>query len=129
VDHADELARLENALAQAVQERDMAFLEAHIGPEFTLTTGRPGAEVRSRSEWLQLTRDEYVVESFEFDDLIVQDYGDAAVVRSRYRQTGSMGGADRTGAYLMTDVWVRRDDRWQLVARHITPLAPDRPNH
>jgi ketosteroid isomerase-like protein len=119
----DDLIRLANELAQAVQSRDMEFLEAHLGEEFTLTTGRPGAEVRSRSEWLAVTRDEYIVDSFEFDDLTVQDYGDVALVRSRYSQMGSMGEQNRTGSYLMSDVWVRRDGRWQLVARHITPLA------
>jgi ketosteroid isomerase-like protein len=119
----EHLSRLEHDFADAVRRRDLDFLEAHLGEEFTLTTGRPGAEVRSRAEWLRVTRDDYVVRSFEFDDLTVQAYGDAAVVRSRYRQAGSMAGQDRTGTYLMTDVWVRRDERWQLVARHITPLV------
>jgi hypothetical protein len=120
---ADELPSLERELAEAVKARDIPLLERHLGQEFTLTTGRPGAEVRSRSEWLDVTRDDYVVDSFDFDDLVVQAYGDFAVVRSRYRQAGSMAAQDRSGAYLMTDAWVRRDERWQLVARHITPLA------
>ena len=123
--HADEeLAHLEIALMQAVQRRDMAYLERTLGERYTLTTGRPGAEVRSRDEWLEITRTRYVIESFSFDWLHVDHYGDSAVVRSRYRQRGRMDDTDRTQMYLMTDVWVRvRDTGWQLVSRHISPLA------
>jgi len=100
----------------------MAFLERLLGEEFTLTTGRAGFEVASRQEWLDVTRDRYVVESFEYLDFRVHVYGHVAVVRSRYRQKGSMDGNERSTTYLMTDVWVRRAGRWQAVSRHITPL-------
>jgi hypothetical protein len=98
----------------------MAFLEALLAPEFTLTTGRPGAEVRTREEYLAVTRDEYEVDSWAFDDVVVQHYGRFAVVRSRYRQSGRMGGEAREGSYLMTDALVKQGGRWRAVARHIT---------
>jgi ketosteroid isomerase-like protein len=118
-----DLAALEDAFMRAVQGRDMDFLERSLGEEFTLTTGRPGAEVRSRAEWLEITRGSYVIESFEFEELDARVYGEAALVRSRYSQRGRMGEADRSTTYLMTDVWVQRDRRWQLVTRHITDLS------
>jgi Domain of unknown function (DUF4440) len=62
------------------------------------------------------------VEEFGFDELEVIDLGPVGVVRSRYRQRGSMDGADRTQAFLMTDVWAERDGRVQLVTRHVSPL-------
>jgi ketosteroid isomerase-like protein len=100
----------------------MERLERLLGEEFTLTTGRPGNEVRSRSEYIDVTRDLYVIESFEFEELDVHVYGHVALVRSRYRQTGSLAGEDRSQAFLMTDVWVRRAGRWQAVTRHVSPL-------
>ncbi len=121
---SDELIRLQHEWAAAVQRRDMDFLERLLGEEFTLTTGRKGVEVRTRQEWLDITRDRYEVDSWEYEEMDVRVYGDAAVVRSRYRQTGRMDGADRALTYLMTDVWVRRDGRWQAVTRHISPLEP-----
>jgi ketosteroid isomerase-like protein len=118
-----ELVELERAWMEAVRERDLDFLEGLLAGEFTLTTGRPGAEVRSRREWLQVTRVEYAIDEFEFEELAVQVHADAAVVRSRYRQTGSMGGQDRTATYLMTDVFVRGGDHgWLALARHVSPL-------
>ena len=107
---------------EAVRARDRATLERLLAAEFTLTTGRPGAEVRSRSEYLAVTEEHYVVESFSFDELDVLVHGEGAVVRSRYRQVGRMGEQDRSQPFLMTDVWFRRDGRWQAVARHVTPL-------
>jgi ketosteroid isomerase-like protein len=121
-----ELESLEREFMRAVQRRDVAWLSDRLGDEFTLTTGRPGHEVRSREEWLRVTGEEYEIDSFSFDELEVLDYGDAAVVRSRYRQRARMGGEDRSESYLMTDVWVRREERWRLVTRHISPLGPRR---
>jgi ketosteroid isomerase-like protein len=117
------LTQLEHQWFAAVMERDLDRLERLLGEEFTLTTGRPGNEIRTRQEYLDVTRDRYAIESFEFEQLEVLPYGHVAVVRSRYRQAGSMDGEDRSQAFLMTDVWVRRGGRWQAVTRHVSPLA------
>jgi ketosteroid isomerase-like protein len=118
------LRRLEDGLMRAVKKRDVARLDRMLGENFVLTTGRAGAEIRSRQKWLAVTRERYRIEGFEFEWVRVEAYGDAAVVRSRYRQEAEMGGKDRTGAYLMTGVWVRRGSTWSLVTRHITPTTP-----
>ena len=108
---------------EAVRDRELEWLEQHLGDEFTLTTGRAGAPVRSRAEWLEITRSSYVIEDFAFEDVEVLDFGGVGVVRSRYRQRGSMAGDDRSQTFLMTDVWVERDGRAQLVTRHVSPLS------
>jgi ketosteroid isomerase-like protein len=120
---ARQIERLEQRWMEAVRDRDMAFLEELLGEEFTLTTGRPGAPVRGREEWLAITRDRYAIEEFEFERLEVLPYGHVAVARSRYRQAASMDGEDRTQTFLMTDVFVRRKGRWTAVTRHVSPLA------
>jgi ketosteroid isomerase-like protein len=107
---------------EAVRDRDVDWLDAHLADRFTLTTGRPGAPVRGRAEWLGVTRDRYAIEEFAFEELEVVDLGEAGVVRSRYRQRGSLDGEDRTQTFLMTDVWVERDGGAQLVTRHVSPL-------
>jgi hypothetical protein len=74
-DDDQELVRLENDWMRAVQARDMHFLDDLLGEEFALTTGRPGAEIRGRQEWLANTRERYIVEAFEFESLAVHVYG------------------------------------------------------
>jgi len=48
----EELPRLEVEFMEAVKRRDVPKLERILGDSFVLTTGRPGAEVRPRREWL-----------------------------------------------------------------------------
>ena len=120
----DAIAALTRELQAAVAARDVQALERLLGPEFTLTTGRPGNEVRGRAEYLEITATRYAIDEFAFEELEVLELGaDAAVVRSRYVQRGSMDGADRSQPFLMTDVWARRPAGWQLVTRHVSPLA------
>ena len=117
------MMQLEHSWMEAVRRRDMAFLESLLADEFSLTTGRPGHETRSRKEWLEVTRSSYEIDSFAFESTEVLAYGDFAVVRSRYRQVGRMDDQDRTSAYLMTDVFVKKEGRWRAVTRHISPVG------
>jgi hypothetical protein len=117
-----DLEELSVRFMEAVRDRKVQWLEQHLGEEFTLTTGRAGAPVRSRAEWLEITRSSYVIEDFSFEEVEVLDLGSVGVGRSRYRQNGSMAGDDRSQTFLMTDVWVERDGRVQLVTRHVSPL-------
>ncbi|MDQ3939999.1 MAG: nuclear transport factor 2 family protein, partial [Actinomycetota bacterium] len=121
-DPAEQIATLQRLWAEAVRSRDIEALDELLGAEFTLTTGRPAAPVRSRRDYLDITRDRYFVESFEYEEMEVLVYETAALVRSRYRQRGSMDGEPRDAVYLMTDVWVARDGRWQAVTRHVSPI-------
>lgn len=118
-----EIEELLQRWAHAVEHREMAFLEALLAPEFTLTTGRAEAPVRTREQYLAVTRDEYEVDSWAFDEIVVQHYGRFAVARSRYRQTGRMGEERRDGEYLMTDALVKQGGRWRAVARHSSALG------
>ena len=118
----DDLAALSARFMEAVRDRELPFLEYHLGEEFTLTTGRAAAPVRGRAEWLQVTASRYEIEEFAFEELDAHEYGPVGLVRSRYRQTGAMDDERRDTVYLMTDVWVERDGRAQLVTRHVSPL-------
>jgi hypothetical protein len=118
----DEALALERRFQAAVAGRDLVVLEELLAPEFTLTTGRAAAPVRTRAEYLAITAASYVIDGWEFEELDVVPLGDAAVVRARYRQRGSMEGADRTGVFLLTDVWAERAGRPQLVTRHSSAL-------
>jgi ketosteroid isomerase-like protein len=121
----EEVLGLTPRFMRAVQERDMALLEELLGDDFTLTTGRPGAEVRSREQWLWTTGRHYRIYEFSFDELVAQRYGDCAVVRSRYRQKGVMGHSPRNSVFRMTDVWILHPEGWQLHVRHAQPIEGD----
>jgi ketosteroid isomerase-like protein len=124
-DNYDEIEGLTWRFMRAVQERDMDLLEELLSDDFTLTTGRPGAEVRTRAQWLRNTERHYRIFEFSFDELIVQRYSDCAAVRSRYRQNGVMGHSPRNSVFRMTDLWVLHREGWKLHVRHAQPIEGD----
>ncbi len=120
---SDEIRRVEDEWQIAVRDRDIAALDRLLAPEFTLTTGRPDAPVRTRAEYLRITAEMYVISTFSFEEIDVAELAnDAALVRARYRQTGSMAGEDRSQTFLLSDVFARRGARWVAVARHSSGL-------
>ena len=121
---AREIARLANAWMAAGTARDAAALERLMGEEFRLASGR-GVFV-DRAEWLRMAFEEIEVESFAYSDVSVRAYGDVAVMQSRWRQRARLRGEDWSGEGLLTDVWVRRDGRWQVVARHSSLVSNPR---
>jgi uncharacterized protein (TIGR02246 family) len=60
-------------------------------------------------------------------DVVVRVYGDSAVVIKRRKQVATVGGRTRPGDVRMTNVWVKRQGRWQEVFVQVTPIIPDSP--
>jgi ketosteroid isomerase-like protein len=121
---ADErqLLELQVAWMDAWKRQDREALEEILAPEFALTSARTDQLV-GRAEWLGML-DRVRGDSFEYSDLRVDVFGDAAVVRSRMTQAATVDGRPWDGTFVLTDVWIRRWDRWQVVARHSsTPPA------
>jgi hypothetical protein len=96
----------------------MDKLERIVGQEYTLAANNfPGGRTRlSRQEWMA-TVPAYEVHSYEIADVVVHDYEDAAVVLADLELRATVRGEDRSGNFAVTDVWVRRDGRWQVMAR------------
>ncbi len=112
-----ELVGLSNELVRAVQERNSERLETLLAREFTLL-GAAGE--LDRDELLAAASGRYAIEEFCYEEVDTEVYGDTAVVVSRYRQTATLDGRDVSARLHVTDVWVRREGRWQIVRRHAT---------
>ncbi len=112
-----ELVRLSHEWMEAVQRHDVARLEQLLARDFKLV-GRVGE--MSREEWLANAAGPYEIDEFSYDEIDVQLFGDTAVLHSRYRQKARLGDDDLSLPLVVTDVWVRRDGRWQVAHRHAT---------
>ncbi len=110
----EEWAALYHRWMQAVKEKDMQTLDGILGAEYIYTASGQGKF--SREGWLRAVL-VYDIESFSYPAIDVREYGDVAVGIVEYRQEAMYQGTRRSGLFLITDVWVRRDDRWQVVAR------------
>ena len=63
------------------------------------------------------------IESGSVDDLNIRTFGDVAIVTGRSVLAGSYQGERASVVQRFTDVFVRRDGRWQAVASQGTQVA------
>lgn len=103
------------AWSEAIRRRDVEAADRILGAEYSLMA--PGLGEMPRAQWLAGLPD-YIVHAYAFTDVKVNVYGETAVMRSRYSQSATVFGKDRSGEMLVTDVWVKRAGGWQVVARH-----------
>jgi len=109
---------LEQQWMDAVVKRDQAALDRIMGDEFTLASAFSTGERTSKAQFLKNVLQSVKGQEFTFHDSHTDLYGDVAVFKSRVKSKYTFDQDDRTGDYLVTDVWIKRDGRWQVVSRH-----------
>jgi ketosteroid isomerase-like protein len=114
-----ELTRLEHAWSTAVVQRDSAFLESLYADEY-VSIDEFGVARNKAEDLAVVTTGDWRLLSFELTGLRFHVYRDVAVVHGLNAQTGTYHGRDANGAYRFTDVFVRRQGRWQCVSTHVT---------
>jgi len=102
----------------AWKAKDSAKLESILAPDFRLVFTAPTMKVMPRSKWMPLSLHGYDCEWFKYLEFDIRVYGNTAVVQSEYEQKAILNGTDRSGKFLLTDVWVKNKGRWQVVHRH-----------
>jgi ketosteroid isomerase-like protein len=113
------IVRLENDWVTAIEKKDAATLDRLIAEDFAGTS--PTAHTYTKTNAIDdLKNAKYVVEAMTLDDVSVNVYGNVAVAFTSQEEKSQYAGADTSGHYHFTDVWVKKDGRWQAVASHGT---------
>jgi len=119
---AQELERIEQRLVATWKANDCSGWGAMLAPDWSVIhiTGA----VITKAEALKMCEaPRQIGEDHKIDDLSVRAFGDAAVVTGR--TTVTLGGVNPgTLTLRFTDVFVRREGRWKVVASHATRLGP-----
>jgi ketosteroid isomerase-like protein len=122
-DLTDVISDIEQQIAKAWVNHDRATIEAILAPEWSVTdtTG----QVLTKEQVLQETfgSTDRSIQAMVIDEVRVRTFGDTAVATGRTRATGSYRGTSASVVLRFTDVFVRRDGRWQVVASHGTAVA------
>ena len=118
-DLADRMA----AYDRCVLDRDAALAEVVLDPGYALVLVQPEPATMPRERWLAVLPD-YVVHTWDVEAEQVDVAGDLAVALRRVVMTATVLGADRSGTFVLTDVWRNGPDGWRVWRRHSTPLAP-----
>ena len=106
----------------AVHRRDRAAAEEVLDPDYTLVLVHPSSAAMPRTRWLEVLAD-YVVHSYAVEEQRVDVDDDTAAVLSRVRMRATVLGEDRSGLFVISDVWRHRSDGWRVWRRHSSPLS------
>jgi ketosteroid isomerase-like protein len=115
--------KMENEWAQADNKKDTAVLDriladdwTYLGPEGVVTKAQHLAELKSGGGGLEFET---------LADVKVRVFGETAVVTGSAFQKNSTTdkGKDTSGHYVWTDVFVKRQGRWQAVNSQDTRMS------
>jgi len=117
-----DLIKLENDWGNAWAKSDGKFLEQLYATEY-LWTGADGTLFNKVDGIKDDTSPEYTEKSFKLSDLKVHIYGEAALVTGHNSVKFKKGGKAEQHEVRFTDVFVKRDGRWQVVATQGTTVG------
>src|SRR5687768_841440 len=118
-----EISRLEEQLTQTEMRVDVEALDRIYADDIMVTApiglvvDKPAVmnEVREASAKAK-------VERYDKDNLKVRAYGDTAVTSYRITAKATFEGTEINKQLCITNVWMKRDGNWQIVARHTANL-------
>ena len=114
-----ELLRLEKAFAEAIVKNDLEGIGRLVTDDWIIID--PNGEIVDRSRFLEVIKSGALThDMMASEDFRVRVYGDSAVVTGVTRTKGKFLGQEFSTHERATDVFVKRDGRWQCVLTHLT---------
>lgn len=111
-----------NEFDEAVLQRDEQLARQVLHPDYALVLVHPTRTVMPRERWLAVLPD-YLVSTWSVSEQTVDVDADTAAVLQRVDMEATVLGVDRSGPFIISDIWRRGADGWQVWRRHSTPLA------
>ena len=123
-----EILSLEEQLTQTEQRLDVQALD-RIFADDIIVTAPIGICVDKRAvmEEVRSAAEKAVISRYDKDDLNVRAFGDTAVSSYRMTAAATFDGQEIKRQLCITNVWMKRNDEWQVVARHTASLPGDTP--
>ena len=118
----EELLKLENEFAEAIVKNNLEGIGRLVTDDWIIID--PNGEIVDRARFFEVIRSGALThDMMESEDFRVRVYGDSAVVTAVTRAKGKFMGQDFNTQERATDVFVKRDGRWQCVLSHLTRLT------
>ena len=115
----EELLKLENEFAEAIVRNDLEGIGRLVADDWIII--EPDGGIVDRARFFEVIKSGALThEMMESEDLRVRVYGDSAVVIGVTRTKGKFMGQEFSTQERATDVFVKRDGRWQCVLTHLT---------
>ena len=118
----EELLKLEEAFAKAIIKNDLEGIGRLVTDDWIIIG--PDGEIVDRVRFFEVIKSGALTHDLmESEDFRVRVYGDSAVVSAVTRSKGKFMGQEFSTQERATDVFVKRDGRWQCVLTHLTRFA------
>ena len=116
------LYQLERDWAAAAMKKDTAVIDGFLAKDFV---SNYGGKTENRAQLLaQIKSNRAEVESIENSDMVAMVFGDTAVVRGVYTEKSMTNGKDSSTQGRYTEVYKKRDGRWQCVTQFAESIKP-----
>ena len=114
-----ELLKLEKAFAEAIVRNDLESIGRLVTDDWIIID--PNGEIVDRPRFFEVIKSGALTHDLmESEDFRVRVYGNCAVVTGIIRTKGRFMGQEFSTRERATDVFVKRDGRWQCVLTHLT---------
>jgi len=118
----EELLKLEKEFAEAIVKNDLEGVERLVVDDWIIIG--PDGEIVERARFFEVIKSGAMThDTMESEDFRIRVYGDSAVVTGITRTKGKFMGQEFSTKERATDVFVKRDGRWQCVLTHLTRLS------
>ena len=121
-----ELLRIQREMIDTSLRGDKSAFERYTADTYIETDFTGAVTTRARILDNFLTPPASMKPTLEIQDVKVHVYGDTAVMSSRGNYRAEANGQKITNSFRTTDVWLRHDGRWQLIASHGSQIPPER---
>ena len=121
-----ELRRLTREMSSSVLRGDKSLAERYLADTYIETDGN--GNVATKAQILDNSTGALagMKPTIDLEDIQVRVYGNTAVVSFRPNFHFEANGQKISNSYRTTDVWLRRDGRWQLIAEHYSNIPAER---
>lgn len=121
-DDAAKVRSLEMKWTDSYKQRKIDILASLLAEDFVITV--EDGTTYSKSGYITHTADSSVqVKIAELSDLKVHLHGNAAVVTGAYHEKGMSNGKPYDYHDRLTDVWMKKEGNWQVIASHYSVPA------
>ncbi len=107
---------------KCVIERDVDLARTLLDDDYTLVISQPSLVTMPRDRWLEVLRD-YVVHEYAVESQHIDVDGDIAAVLQTVLMRATVLGQNRSGAFVISDIWRLRGADWRIWRRHSTALS------
>ena len=117
----EELLKLESAFADAIIKNDLENIGRIVADDWIIVD--PNGEIVDRTRFFEVIKSGALTHNMmESEDFRVRVYGESAVVTAITSTKGKFMGQEFSTRERATDVFLKREGRWQCVLTHLTRL-------